>query len=122
MATMRLRLYQRPLEELRQTVEGDVPRWVQRIYQSYGRTVADAPLSACVEALAEGLGSRLAHLALLLRKCESHGWTVTVDEDTLLVHTGLDIERSRRRLEDDGVWILAQQMAERGPDGEVAWR
>ena len=120
-AAFRLRLYEPPAAELRRTVEGDVPRWVRRLYQSYGADVGDAPLSASVEALAEGLGQRLQLLAMAVRKMERRGWSVAVEGDRLLVASGLTREETVAALEADGVWTVVRELAVRDGPEPVAW-
>jgi hypothetical protein len=121
MAAFRLRLYDRPAEELRWTVEGDVPRWVRRLYQSYGADVGDAPLSASVEALAEGLGERLQLLALALRKMERRGWSVVLEGDCLLVASDLTRQATVAALQADGVWTVVRELALGAGPEPVAW-
>jgi hypothetical protein len=121
MAAFRLRLYDPPAAELRWTVEGDVPRWVLRLYQSYGRDVATAPLSASIEAVAEGLGARLEALALAVRKMEARGWSVALEGDRLLVASDLTREATVAALEADGVWTVVRELGIGDGDGSLRW-
>lgn len=115
MAAFCLRLYDTPDAELRRTREGDVPRWVRRVYGSYGSDVAGAPLSASIEAVAEGLAGRLAALALAVRKMERRGWSVTLRGDRLLVASDPTVAATVAALEADGVWTVVRELAV--PDG-----
>src|SRR5437868_7006908 len=63
MATLKLGLFKTPRDELADTVDGDVPEWIERIYQSHGTTATSAPASVSVLALSESLGFRLRRLA-----------------------------------------------------------
>jgi hypothetical protein len=108
-----LRVYGRPFAELDRTVGARVPRHIQRLYESYGADVANPPLSASMEAVAEGLGHRLLGLALILRKTEARGWQASVEDDTLVIHTGIGAEEVRAQLEEDGVLSLLQEFAMR---------
>jgi hypothetical protein len=110
---VRLRIFGRPDEELARTVGDRVPRWVQRLYESYGADLADPPLSASMEAIAEGLGHRLEGMALILRKAEARGWKAAVEEDELVIYTGIADEEVRALLEIDGVLTLVQEFAHR---------
>src|SRR5437899_10297906 len=74
MATLKLGLFKTPRDELADTVDGDVPEWIERIYQSHGTTATSAPASVSVLALSESLGFRLRKLALLLSQMEGLGW------------------------------------------------
>jgi hypothetical protein len=107
-ATLRVKLYGSPAQELARMREGDVPRWVGRIYGSYGKDVGTAPLSASIEAVAEELGRRLESVAMVLRKAEARGWRAEVRGDTLLIHTGLATRTAQERMEEDGVWTLVR--------------
>lgn len=121
MAAFRLRLYDPPAAELDWTSGGEVPRWVRRLYQSYGAGAGSAPLSASVEALAEGLGERLQLLALAVRKMERRGWSVRLDGDRLLVASDLPRAATVAALEEDGVWAVVRELAVRDGDGAVGW-
>lgn len=121
MAAFRLRLYDPPADELRWTVGCDAPRWVRRLYQSYGADVDRAPLSASIEALAEGLAERLHLLALAVRKMERRGWSVTLDGDRLLVASDLPRAATMAALEADGVWTVVRELAVSDGDGPVGW-
>ncbi|MDQ6747692.1 MAG: hypothetical protein M3010_06250 [Candidatus Dormibacteraeota bacterium] len=110
---IRLRVYGRPAAELDRTVGDRVPRWIQRLYESYGADVTDPPLSASMEAIAEGLMHRLGGLALILRRAEMRGWKAEVDDDTLVIYTGIGEDEVRAQLEDDGVLSLVQEFAMR---------
>ena len=121
MAAFRLRLYDPPTDEVRRTRGDDVPRWVLRLYQSYGSDVEDAPLSASVEALAEGIGSRLEALALALRRMEARGWSVRLEADSVLVASGLPTEATVAALRADGVWTVVRELAFQDGAGDVRW-
>ena len=108
-----LQVYGRPIEELDRTVGTRAPRWIQRLYKSYGADLAHPPLSASIEAIAEGLGHRLQGLALVLRKAEARGWKAAVEADELVIYTGVGDEEVRAMLEEDGVLTLVQEFAHR---------
>ena len=121
MAAFRLTVYEPPARELRWTRGVEIPRWVLRLYQSYGRDVADAPLSASIEALGEGLGERLKALALAVRKMEARGWNVALDGADLRVVSALSREETVEALRADGVWTVVRELAIKGPSGDIAW-
>ena len=121
MAAFRLRLYEAPREEVRWTREGDVPRWVLRLYQSYGWDPATAPLSTSVEALAQGLAERLKALALTLRKMEARGWSVRLEGDRVLAASDLTREAMVAALHADGVWTVVRELACRDETGGIRW-
>ncbi|MFN2465789.1 MAG: hypothetical protein ABR598_05920 [Candidatus Dormibacteria bacterium] len=108
-----LRVYSAPSVELGRTVGDRVPRWIQRIYESYGADLTNPPMSASMEAVAEGLLHRLEGLALILRRAEARGWTASVDDDQLVIYTGIGNDEVRRQLEEDGVLALVQEFAAR---------
>jgi hypothetical protein len=120
-AVFRLALFGTAPEELRWTRDGEVPRWVLRVYQSYGRDADDAPLSASVEALSEGLAGRLKALALALRKMEDRGWEVSLDGRVLLVASALPRDATVEALQEDGVWTVVRELAVRDESGGIAW-
>lgn len=121
MAAFRLAVYETLSDEVRRTVEGTVPRWVLRIYESYGREAADAPLSASLEALSEGLAERLNTLSLALRKMEDRGWDVRLDGDLLRVASALSRAATVEALQTDGVWTVVRELAVKDEAGEIAW-
>lgn len=121
MATLRLSPYDAAGPELSRLREGDVPRWARRLYSAYGYEVADVPLSRVVHALSEELQRRLASLAVLLSKAEQMGWNVSLQEDHLLLHSGLSPERSEQLLEEAGVLTVARMMAPAGERGALPW-
>ena len=43
MARLKLCLFGPPREELASTVNGDVPEWIESLYESYGTTAEAAP-------------------------------------------------------------------------------
>ena len=67
MARLKLWLFGPPRDELADTVDGDVPEWIERLYESYGTTPDSAPASASVLALGESLVYRLRKLSVLLK-------------------------------------------------------
>lgn len=121
MATLTLGLFGTPRDELANTVDGDVPEWIERLYQSYGTTAESAPASASVLALGESLGHRLRKLSLLLNKMESLGWTISPRRWTLVATTSLNEVRVEVELERAGVWVIARQHAARAKAGNVRW-
>ncbi len=121
MAAFRLSVYGPPVQELRWTRGLEVPRWVLRLYQSYGREVSDAPLSASIEALGEGLGERLKVLALAVRKMEGRGWKIDLDGNDLRVVSGLPRRETVEALRADGVWTVVRELAVKDLSGEIAW-
>lgn len=110
---IRLRVYGLPAEELGRTVGDRAPRWVQRLYESYGADLNNPPMSASVEALAEGLSHRLEGMALILRKAEARGWKTAIEGDELVIYTGIGNDEVRALLEEDGVLTLVQEFAHR---------
>jgi hypothetical protein len=42
-ATLTLGLFGTRLDELANTVDGDVPEWIERLYQSYGTACENSP-------------------------------------------------------------------------------
>ncbi|GAC1479807.1 MAG: hypothetical protein PVSMB9_03850 [Candidatus Dormibacteria bacterium] len=121
MATLTLGLFGTPRDELADTVDGDVPEWIERLYQSYGTTADSAPASASVLALGESLGHRLRKLSLLLSKMESLGWTISPRRWTLVATTRLDEIEAEEQLERAGVWVIARQHAPQDDEGNVRW-
>ena len=121
MATLTLGLFGTPRDELADTVDGDVPEWIERLYQSYGTTADSAPASASVMALGESLGHRLRKLSLLLSKMESLGWSIAPRRWTLVATTGLDEIQAEAQLERAGVWVIARQHAPQDDEGKVRW-
>ncbi len=121
MATLTLGLFGTPRDELAETVDGEVPEWIERLYQSYGTSAESAPASASVLALGESLGSRLRKLSMLLRKMEALGWTISPRRWTLVATTGLDEIEAEAQLERAGVWVIARQHAPQDRDGNVRW-
>lgn len=110
---IRLRVYGLPAEELGRTLGDRAPRWVQRLYQSYGADLTNPPMSASVEAVAEGLSHRLEGMALILRKAEARGWKTAIEGDELVIYTGIGNDEVRAMLEEDGVLTLVQEFTHR---------
>src|SRR5207245_10120346 len=75
-ARLKLSLFGLPRDELASTVDGEVPEWIERLYESYGTSADAAPASASVLALGESLVYRLRKLSVLLKKMEALGWSV----------------------------------------------
>ncbi|MDQ6883301.1 MAG: hypothetical protein M3077_03530 [Candidatus Dormibacteraeota bacterium] len=121
MATLTLGLFGTPRDELAETVDGEVPEWIDRLYQSYGTSAESAPASASVLALGESLGYRLRKLSLLLRKMEALGWTISPRRWSLVATTRLDEVEAEAQLERAGVWVIARQHAPQDRDGNVRW-
>jgi hypothetical protein len=116
MATFEIPLYETAEQEL-VDLHNRRPHWVERLFMSRGADLADPAPSAEVEALGEGLGHRLASLALVLRKVEARGWTVELRGNDVRVATGLQTESARRAMEDDGIWHIVQLLVgRRGAD------
>ena len=120
-ARLKLGLYGTPRDELASTVDGDVPDWIESLYESYGTTSDRAPASASVLALAESLGYRLRKLSLLLSKMEALGWTIKPREWDLVASTDLDEPDAQAQLEAAGVWVIARLHAPLDKDGNVRW-
>jgi hypothetical protein len=120
-ATLKLGLFGTPRDELAATVDGDVPEWIERLYQSYGTTAEVAPASASVLALGESLGVRLRKLALLLARMESLGWAIEPRRWHLVATTDADELEAEAQLEAAGVWVIARQHAPLDRDGNVQW-
>ena len=121
MATLSLGLFGTPRDELADTVDGEVPEWIERLYQSYGTNAGAAPASASVLALGESLGHRMRKLSQLLRKMEGLGWTIAPRRWTLVATTSLDEVQAEAQLEEAGVWVIARQHAPRDKEGNVRW-
>lgn len=121
MARLKLGLYGTPRDELASTVDGDVPDWIESLYESYGTTADRAPASASVLALAESLGYRLRKLSVLLAKMEALGWSIKPREWDLVASTDLDETAAQAQLEAAGVWVIARLHAPVDKDGNVRW-
>jgi hypothetical protein len=122
MARLKLGLFGTPRDELAATVDGEVPEWIERVYASFGHTHEDAPASASVLALSEGLYHRLRKLSFLLAKMEQLGWIIEPRRwDLIAENPELDDIEAQAQLEDAGVWIIARMHAPVGSDGDVRW-
>ena len=122
MARLKLGLFGTPRDELAATVDGEVPEWIERLYDSFGVTAENAPASASVLALGESLHHRLRKLAVLLAKMEALGWTIEPHRwDLLAVNEAVDDFQAQQQLEAAGVWIIARQHAPTDKDGNVRW-
>ena len=121
MARLKLSLFGVPRDELASTVDGEVPEWIESLYESYGTSADSAPASASVLALGESLVYRLRKLSLLLKKMEAHGWTIKPLQWHLLASTDLDEREAQAQLEAAGVWLIARQHAPVDKDGNVRW-
>jgi hypothetical protein len=120
-ARLKLCLFGPPREELAGTVDGEVPEWIERLYQSYGTTADSAPASASVLALGESLGYRLRKLSVLLSKMEALGWSIKPRRWDLLASTNLGELEAQAQLENAGVWVIARQHAPVDNQGNVRW-
>jgi hypothetical protein len=120
-AQLKLALFGTPEDELASTVDGDVPEWIERLYQSYGTTAEVAPASASVLALGESLAYRLRKLSVLLAKMESLGWSIKPQRWDLIASTDLDELEAEAQLEAAGVWVIARQHAPTDKEGNVRW-
>ena len=121
MARLKLSLFGTPRDELASTVDGEVPEWIDRLYESYGTTAESAPASASVLALGESLGIRLRKLSVLLKKMEVLGWSIKPLQWDLLASTDLNEVEAQAELEAAGVWVIARQHAPLDKAGNVAW-
>ena len=121
MARLKLCLFGTPRDELASTVDGDVPEWIDRLYESYGTTAETAPASASVLALGESLAYRMRKLSVLLKKMEALGWSIEPRRSDLLASTDLDESDAQAQLEAAGVWVIARQHAPLDKAGNVAW-
>ena len=121
MARLKLSLFGTPRDELAGTVDGEVPEWIDRLYESYGTTAESAPASASVLALGESLGIRMRKLSVLLKKMEALGWSIKPLQWDLLASTDLSEVEAQAQLEAAGVWVLARQHAPLDKAGNVAW-
>lgn len=122
MARLKLGLFGTPRDELADTVDGEVPEWIERIYYSFGHTSKDAPASTSVLALSEGLHHRLRKLAVLLAKMENLGWTIEPRRwDLIATNPELDDFQAQAQLEAEGVWIIARIHAPLDKEGNVRW-
>jgi hypothetical protein len=120
-ARLKLSLFGTPRDELASTVDGEVPEWIDRLYESYGTTAESAPASASVLALSESLGIRLRKLSVLLKKMEALGWSIKPLQRDLLASTDLSEIEAQAQLEAAGVWVIARQHAPLDKAGNVAW-
>jgi hypothetical protein len=120
-ARLKLSLFGTPRDELASTVDGDVPEWIDRLYESYGTSAESAPASASVLALGESLGFRLRKLSVLLAKMEKLGWSIKPVRWDLLASTALGEAEAQAQLEAAGVWVIARQHAPLDKAGNVAW-
>ena len=120
-ARLKLGLSAAPRDELASTVDGDVPDWIERIYESYGTTADSAPASASVLALAESLAYRLRKLSVLLSKMEALGWEIKPRQWDLVASTALDETEAQAQLEAAGVWVIARMHAPVDENGNVRW-
>jgi hypothetical protein len=120
-ARLKLCLFGTPRDELASTVDGEVPEWIDRLYESYGTSAESAPASASVLALGESLGHRLRKLSVLLKKMEALGWSIRPLRWDLLASTNLDEVEAQAQLEAAGVWVIARQHAPLDKAGNVAW-
>src|SRR5438309_11619182 len=107
-AGLKLSLFGPPRDELASTVDGEVPEWIDRLYESYGTTAESAPASASVLALGEPLGIRLRKLSVLLKKMEALGWSIKPLQWDLLASTDLSEVEAQAQLDAAGVWVLAR--------------
>ena len=121
MARLKLGLFGIPRDELATTVDGEVPEWIERLYESYGTTAETAPASASVLALGESLVYRLRKLSILLKKMEALGWSIKPRRWDLLASTDLDEIEAQAQLEAAGVWVIARQHAPVDKEGNVHW-
>ncbi|MDQ6900870.1 MAG: hypothetical protein M3072_15455 [Candidatus Dormibacteraeota bacterium] len=110
MAALRLRLYEAPEAEI-ETLSNPPPRWVERLLESYGASGSQPTAAGQVEALGEELGRRLRQAALVVRRAEQRGWSVTLAGPDIVIATGLAPAAARAALEEDGTWHLVQQLA-----------
>lgn len=120
-ARLKLSLFGPPRDELASTVDGEVPEWIDRLYESYGTTADAAPASASVLALGESLAYRLRKLSVLLKKMEGLGWSIKPRRWDLVASTDLDEIEAQAQLEKAGVWVIARQHAPVDKDGNVRW-
>lgn len=121
MARLTLGLFGTPRDELAATVDGDVPEWIDRLYESYGTSAKTAPASASVLALGESLVYRMRKLSLLLAKMEALGWSIRPRRWDLLATTELDEPEAQAQLEAAGVWVIARLHAPLDDHGNVRW-
>src|SRR3982074_1342659 len=110
-ARLTLSLFGPPRDELASTVDGEVPEWIDRLYESYGTTAESAPASASVLALGESLGIRLRKLSVVVKKMEGLGWSIKPLRWDLLASTDLDEVEAQAQLEAAGGSGLARQHA-----------
>jgi len=120
-ARLKLSLFGLPRDELASTVDGEVPEWIERLYESYGTSADSAPASASVLALGESLVYRLRKLSVLLKKMEGLGWSIKPGRWDLLASTDLGESEAQAQLEAEGVWLIARQHAPVDKEGNVLW-
>src|SRR4029077_21296659 len=107
-ARLKLSLFGPPREESASTVDGEVPEWIDRLYESYGTTADSAPASASVLALGESLVYRLRKLSVILKKMEALGWSIKPRRWDLLASTELDEIEAQAQLEAARGWVIAR--------------
>ena len=120
-ARLKLGLFGTPRDELAATVDGEVPEWIERLYESYGTSAETAPASASVLALGESLVYRMRKLSLLLAKMEALGWSIKPRRWDLVASIDLDEIEAQAQLEAAGVWVTARQHAPLDEHGDVRW-
>src|SRR2546427_12976389 len=98
-ARLALGLFGTPRDELASTVDGDVPEWIDRLYESYDTSADSAPARVSGLALGESLGHRVRKLSVLLSKMEGLGWSITPRRWDLLARTHLDDAQPQEQLE-----------------------
>lgn len=109
-----MRLYDSPADELAPLLEEEAPRWVEHIVRLRGDRLQQASTSSLVEVLSEAVHRRLTEIALVARKAEARGWSVTLDGTTVLISSGLSETDTTALLEQDGVWHLVRSLAAQG--------
>jgi hypothetical protein len=115
MAELKFHLYERPRAEVAPFISGNPPRWVLRVFQTYGADAKEFPASAVVEALGETIARRLEGIAYVMRKAENRGWLVELTGDVVSIESMVSAARTRELMEEDGVWDLACRYLRRDP-------
>src|SRR5947207_3696223 len=108
-ALLALGLFGLPRDELAGTVDGDVPEWIDRLYESYGTSADSAPASVSVLALGESLAYRLRKLSVLLAKMEGLGWWIKPRRWDLLASTHPVHAQAPEEMDAAGGGVIARE-------------
>jgi hypothetical protein len=115
---VRLRLWAVPSQELA-WLDGDVPRWVRRLWQTRHPDREEVTLADRLAALSAILQHRLDSLSFLVERLAEMGWSVLAEGDTLRARSALSPEEAERQLDQAGVLILVRLHAVDGGQAGV---